>query len=113
MTVGDVLGTGDKVAMRSTIRAAHDGEVFGIPGTGQPIQFMAIDTHHLQDGEIVKTWHIEDFLSMLFQIDASIQPGSTAGVAPTACPDSLRVLPHGLSNRWLYVMRRRSALCTG
>ena len=53
------------------------------PGTGQPIQFMAIDIHRLQDGQIVETWHIEDFLSVLFQIGASIQPGSTAAATPT------------------------------
>jgi predicted ester cyclase len=69
--------------VRSTIRATHEGELFGIPGTGMPIQFMAIDIHRLQGGQIVETWHIEDFLSVLFQIGASIQPGSTMAATPT------------------------------
>ena len=84
VTVEDVLVAGDKAAVRSTIRATHEGELFGIPGTGQPVEFMAIDIHRLQDGQIVETWHVEDFLSVLFQIGASIQPGSTAAATPTA-----------------------------
>ena len=83
MTVEDVLVAGDKAAVRSMIRATHEGELFGIPGTGQPIQFMAIDIHRLENGLIVETWHIEDFLSVLFQIGASIQPGTTMAT-PTA-----------------------------
>ena len=83
LTTEEVIVSGDKAAVRSTIRATHQGELFGIPGTGQPIQFMAIDIHRLEDGQIVETWHIEDFLSVLFQIGASIQPGSAAAT-PTA-----------------------------
>ncbi len=84
VTVEDVLVAGDKAAVRSTIRATHEGELFGIPGTGQPIEFMAIDIHHLENGVIVATWHIEDFVSVLFQIGASIQPGTVAEATPTA-----------------------------
>ena len=45
---------------------------------------MAIDIHRLENGQIVQTWHIEDFLSVLFQIGASIQPGAAAAATPTA-----------------------------
>ena len=83
VTTEDVLVAGAKAAVRSTIRGTHEGDLFGIPGTGQPIQFMAIDIHRVEDGQIVETWHIEDFLSVLFQIGASIQPGSTVGATPT------------------------------
>lgn len=84
LTTEEMLVAGDKAAVRSTIRATHEGELFGIPGTGQPVEFMAIDIHHLEDGQIVETWHVEDFLSVLFQIGASIQPGSTMAATPTA-----------------------------
>jgi steroid delta-isomerase-like uncharacterized protein len=83
VTNEDVIVAGDKAAVRSTIRATHEGELFGIPGTGEQIEFIAIDIHRLENGLIVETWHIEDFLSVLFQIGASIQPGSAAAT-PTA-----------------------------
>jgi steroid delta-isomerase-like uncharacterized protein len=84
LTTEEVIVSGDKAAVRSTIRGTHEGELFGIPATGQPVEFMAIDIHHLENGQIVETWHIEDFLSVLFQIGANIQSGSTAGATPTA-----------------------------
>jgi hypothetical protein len=37
---------------------------------------MAIDIHRLENGQIAETWHIEDFLSVLFQLGASIGPGA-------------------------------------
>lgn len=81
----DVIVCGDKATVRSTITATHSGgDLFGIPATGTPLQFMAIDIHRLENGQIVETWHIEDFLSVLFQLGASIAPGA----APEATPAS-------------------------
>ena len=54
VTTEDVLVAGAKAAVRSTIRGTHEGELFGIPGTGQPIQFMAIDIHRLENGRSLK-----------------------------------------------------------
>jgi steroid delta-isomerase-like uncharacterized protein len=78
----DVIVSGNKAAVRSTIRGTHEGELFGIPGTGQPVEFMAIDIHELENGQIVHTWHVEDFLSVLFQIGA-FGPAAGAGATPT------------------------------
>ena len=83
VTIEDMIAEDDKVVSPFTVHATDEGELFGIPGTSQPIEFMAIDIHGLEGGQIVETWHIEDFLSVLFQIGASIQPGSTAAT-PTA-----------------------------
>jgi len=80
----DVIVCGDKATVRSTITATHSGgELFGIPATGKPLQFMTIDIHRLENGQIVETWHIEDFLSVLFQLGAAISPGAAAAT-PTA-----------------------------
>ena len=62
ITNDDVIVCGDKATVRSTINATHSGgDLFGIPPTGKPLQFMAIDIHRLENGQIVETWHIEDF----------------------------------------------------
>ena len=80
----DVIVCGDKATVRSTITATHSGgDLFGVPATGKPLQFMAIDIHRLENGQIVETWHIEDFLSVLFQLGAVISPGE-ATATPTA-----------------------------
>jgi steroid delta-isomerase-like uncharacterized protein len=77
LTTEDVLVDGDKAAVRSTIRGTHQGD-FLVPATGQPVEFMAIDIHRIENGQIVETWHIEDYLSVINQLGATIQPGTAA-----------------------------------
>jgi predicted ester cyclase len=80
----DVIVCGDKATVRSTVTATHSGgDLFGIPPTGTPLQFMTIDIHRLENGQIVETWHIEDFVSVLFQLGAVISPGASAAT-PTS-----------------------------
>ena len=78
LTIEDVLVAGDKAAVRSTIRATQQGELLGIPATGRPVEFMAIDIHHVENGQIVETWHIEDWLSVLSQLGVTFQPMDAA-----------------------------------
>lgn len=81
VTIDDILIDGNKAAVRSTFRATHQGDLLGIPATGLPVEFMAIDIHRVENGQIVETHHIEDFLGVVFQLGATITPGS-----PTATP---------------------------
>ena len=84
ITNEDILIDGNKAAVRSTIRGTHEGNLFGmLPATGRPVEFMAIDIHRIENGQIVETHHIEDFLSVLFQLGAVIQPGMAAEATPT------------------------------
>ncbi len=80
MTNDDVLVAGDKVAVRSTGRGTQQGPLLGIPPTGRQVEFMAIDIHRLANGQIAETWHIEDYLSVIFQLGATITP--PAGAIP-------------------------------
>lgn len=83
LTVEDVLVDGDKAAVRSTIRGTHEGD-FPVPATGQTLEFMAIDIHRVENGQIAETWHVEDWLSVIFQLGATIQPGMAEAATPTA-----------------------------
>jgi len=86
ITNDEIIVAGDKAkaTVHSPIRATHEGDLFGIPATGQPIAFMAIDIHRLEDGQIVETWHIEDFLSVLIQLGVTFQPAMAAETTPAA-----------------------------
>jgi steroid delta-isomerase-like uncharacterized protein len=64
----DILALGDKVAVRSTFRGTHQGELFGIPPTGRPIEAMAIDFHRIANGQIAETWHVEDYRTVFTQL---------------------------------------------
>src|SRR5918997_1303555 len=86
VTNEDVIVAGDKVTVRSTIRGTHQGDLLGIPPTGRAVEFMAIDIHRVEGGRIAETWHIEDYLSLLFQLGATIQPGPGAATPAGATP---------------------------
>ena len=66
--VTHVLVDGDYVFVLGEYRATHTGEAFGIPATGAEVSFEAFDLHHVQDGKITKTWHLENFMSIYNQL---------------------------------------------
>jgi predicted ester cyclase len=70
ITNDDIIESGDKVVVRSTIEATQAGDFAGFPSKGGSFKTMAIDIHQFKDGKIVQTWHIENWLSALFQLGA-------------------------------------------
>lgn len=69
-----VSADGSKVAVRSVGRGTQSSEVLGIPATGKRAEFRAFDIHHLKDGVIVKSWHLEDFFGLVGQLGAQVVP---------------------------------------
>ena len=64
----DVIASGDKVVVRSMVTANQTGNFLGVPGGGNPVRFQTIDIHQLgADGKIARSWHVEDWMSFLFQ----------------------------------------------
>jgi predicted ester cyclase len=59
------------VAVRVLARGTHRGEILGVAATGKKVEFRAFDFHHLADGRIARSWHLEDFFSLLGQLGAT------------------------------------------
>lgn len=70
VTNEDFIVQGNKVVVRSTIRATQLGNFASIQPSNKPIQIMALDVHELCNGKVVQTWHVEDWLSGMFQMGA-------------------------------------------
>ena len=72
MTVEDLVVDGDaergKVAVRSTARGTHRGAILGVEATGRQVGFAAFDVHHLREGRIERSWHLEDYTALLQQL---------------------------------------------
>ena len=68
-----VLVDGDYVFVRCNYSMVHSGEAFGFPATGKRITFNAFDLHRIEDGLIVQTWHLEDFMSIHNQIKEAVE----------------------------------------
>jgi predicted ester cyclase len=77
-TVGDLIAEGDKVVVRSSIRAIHQGAFMGIPPTGKQVTGTAIDILCLQGGKIVDHWVEMDTLGLLHQLGAVPAPAQAS-----------------------------------
>jgi predicted ester cyclase len=63
--VKDIFGQGDEVVVRLVVSGTLNGDLLGVHGTGQHVQWDAIDLYHLQGGKISEEWAGEDFVSFL------------------------------------------------
>lgn len=69
ITNDDIIEAGNKVVVRSTIEGVNVGSFAGFPAKNRPIKIMAIDIHEFNDdGMVIRTWHLEDWLAGLFQM---------------------------------------------
>jgi len=50
------------------MHGVHTGEFFGIAPTGRQIEVRTHDFHEIVDGRIVRTRHMEDWLSWFQQV---------------------------------------------
>jgi predicted ester cyclase len=75
-TVEDVLGDGEKVALRWSATGIHTGDYRGIPptvvvpATGRPVSFGATDIYRVVGGRVVEEWNTLDGFDILRQLGA-------------------------------------------
>jgi len=67
-TLGDLIGDGDLVAVRWTVRGTHRGELQGIAPTGRQVNLTGIMIARIANGKIAETWSNWDALGMLQQL---------------------------------------------
>jgi steroid delta-isomerase-like uncharacterized protein len=68
VTIEEVLQDGHKVIVRSTITGTQREPFMGFPAKHRKMTIQAVDIHEFHDGEIVRTWHTEDWLTGLQQL---------------------------------------------
>ncbi|HWU00084.1 MAG TPA: ester cyclase [Terriglobales bacterium] len=70
ITIHEMIGTAERVAVRALITGTHRGAWFGIAPTGRTISMAIHEFHHLRDGRLTHTWHLEDWFGFLHQVGA-------------------------------------------
>jgi steroid delta-isomerase-like uncharacterized protein len=81
VVVEDMIAEGDKVAVRYTLEGTHEGELFGVPPTGQRLSIKSIAVERVSDGKIREHWRVTDSLGMMQQLGVVPEPGQE-GVEP-------------------------------
>ena len=78
--VEDMIGEGDRVVTRWTLRVTHTGEFRGIPTTGKRITITGIGIFRFsEDGKVVESWDSLDQLGMLRQLGVIPGPDGVEG----------------------------------
>lgn len=70
MTIEDLIAEGDKVVVRWTARGTHQGELMGIPPSGNRVEVTGISVDRIEGGKFVEGWSSYDALGMMQQIGA-------------------------------------------
>lgn len=63
--VQDMFGQGDEVVVRLVVTGTQTGALLGIPASGRPVRWDAIDVYRLERGKISQEWAAEDFTAFL------------------------------------------------
>ncbi len=66
--IQDMHEDGDTVIVRSRATGTPVAPFFGVDGQGRSFDIMTIDIHQLEDGKIVRTYHVEDWATGLQQL---------------------------------------------
>lgn len=70
VTNEQIVSEGNMVVVRSTLAGTQRGEFSGMAPSGKPFSIMVMDMHEMQDGKIIRTWHVENWLGMMFATGA-------------------------------------------
>jgi steroid delta-isomerase-like uncharacterized protein len=68
VTIEEVLQDGHKVIVRSTITGTQRDTFMGFPAKHRKMTMQAVDIQEFHDGNIVRTWHTENWLTGLHQL---------------------------------------------
>ena len=78
ITHHEALVSGDRVAIRWSTDATHQGEYFGVAPTGKRVHLAGLDFFHFQGEKISELWIEYDNLGVLQQMGAVPTPGQTS-----------------------------------
>ena len=68
--IKELLVSGDRVIVRGEASGTPSGTFMGLPPGGMSFRVMSIDLHTIEDGKIVRTYHLEDWTSAVRQLSA-------------------------------------------
>lgn len=76
MTIEDVIGDGDRVAVRTTIRGTNTGGLpwLGVPANGRRIEIESISVYRVAGDRVVEHWGQNDAMALLMQLGAMQPP---------------------------------------
>ena len=78
VTIVEDIEEQNKVALRWTLKATHEGEILGLPATHEEFETSGVEILHFEGGKIKEAWTVYDGLKPALQV------GTVEIVQPTA-----------------------------
>ena len=66
--IKEVMVSGNRVVVRGEGSGTPAVTFLGVPVAGKSFQVMSIDVHTIENGKIVRSYHIEDWASAIRQL---------------------------------------------
>lgn len=66
--IEDQVAEGDKVVTRLTAYGTHEGDLPGIPATGNELTMTGTVIHRIENGKLAEKWSDKDVLGLLQQL---------------------------------------------
>jgi steroid delta-isomerase-like uncharacterized protein len=70
ITIEEQVAEGDTVATRWTARGTHQGELMGVPPSGNRVEVMGVTISRIEGGKVAEEWDNYDALGMMQGIGA-------------------------------------------
>jgi len=85
--IEDQIAEGNLVVTRLRGVGKHQGEIFGIPASGNDLDVKAIAIHRIENGQLVEHWSAMDTAALLQQLGAiKLPPAPKQGDADAGLP---------------------------
>ena len=68
--IEEIIEAGNRFVVRGRASGTPKGPFFGVDGKGKSFTIMSIDIHEVVNGQIVKSYHVEDWSTALRQLSA-------------------------------------------
>ncbi len=68
--IQEVLQDGNRYVVRSVATGTPQKPLFGVEPKGKSFEIMTIDIHTVEDGRIVRSYHVEEWLKAAKQLSA-------------------------------------------
>ncbi|MBI2851672.1 MAG: ester cyclase [Chloroflexi bacterium] len=66
--IKQIFATDDRVAAHIAAAGTHQGELFGVPGTGRRLEVNGVNLYRVADGKLAETWQLLDVWGLMRQL---------------------------------------------
>ena len=73
-SIEEMFAVGDRVISRYIMRGTHQGEIQGIPATGNKIEISGIMINRIENGKVVEDREDADMLGLMQQLGMQLKP---------------------------------------